>query len=241
VTRVTFTELAYCGPQRHDGAAMRRLGLLITICLAALVCGPLAASAVDLTVAGTVTGELARGRRVTFRITATHPQGWQNLQTVSVVLSLRTAPLEELEYIVDSTTIRAGISSALSGTGDSVRGRFFEVSAPDVEVSTGGNRLELTFAAKLLDDVPEGARFEFSVVDDVGQEASIRRVAAISAEEEGFPWGTLALAIAAALVAGGFLGSRVTAHRRPASRSIYQDVARRILEERDRPTGKSGG
>jgi hypothetical protein len=220
---------------------MRRLGLLITVCLAAILCGPLVASAADLTVAGTVTGELARGRRVTFRITATHPQGWQNLQSVIVVLSLRTAPLEELEYIVDSTTIRAGISSALSGTGDSVRGRFFEVAAPDVEVSTGGNRLKLTFVAKLLDDVPEGARFEFSVVDDVGQEASIRRVAAISSEEQGFPWGTLALAIAAALVAGGFLGSRVTAHRRPASRSIYQDVARRILEERDKPAGKSGG
>jgi hypothetical protein len=186
------------------------------------------------TVDGSVNGDLLRGRTITFRISSTHPEGWQSLEDLLVVLSLKGVTLEELSYGVDTTTVRAGVSSALVGTGDQVTGRFFAVDALDVRVATGGDRLDLTLRARLLDDVPEGARFRFVAQDDLGEEASLGRVAATPQDEGGFPWGTLAAAIVVATLAGGFIGSRVTAHRRPPSTSIYQDVARRIVEERAR-------
>jgi hypothetical protein len=189
------------------------------------------------TIKGTVTGELAKGRRVTFHITATHPDGWQSLKTLNVVLSLEGVPLEELSYGVDTTSVRAGVSSALVGTGDQVTGRFFAVDALNIRVATGADRLDLTMDASLLEDVPEGARFQFVAEDDVGEEASVNRVALTPQEEGGFPWATVIAVTAVALLAGGFLGSRVTAHRAPPTKSIYQDVARRILEERERKAG----
>jgi hypothetical protein len=186
------------------------------------------------TVQGRVSGELIQGQRARFTVAATHPEGWQSLETLRVILSLRGVPLEELSYGVDTTAVRAGVSSALVGTGDEVTGRFFAVDALDVEVTTSGERLELRLAASLLDDVPEGARFQFVAEDDAGEEATVRRVAVTPGEAGGFPWATLALAVGAALLAGGLFGSRVAAHRRPPTKSIYQDVARRILEERER-------
>jgi hypothetical protein len=193
-----------------------------------------APAAAQPTVDGTVTGEPVRGRTITFRVTSTHPDGWQSLKALLVILTLRGATLEELSYGVDTTTVRAGVSSALAGTGDQVTGRFFSVDALDVRVSTGGDRLQITLGAKLLDDVPEGARFRFVAQDDLGEQASVGRVAATPQDQGGFPWGTLAAAIAVATLAGGFIGSRVTAHRRPRTTSIYQDVARRIVEDRAR-------
>jgi hypothetical protein len=190
------------------------------------------------TVRGSVSGELTRGRRARFTVAATHPEGWQSLETLRIILSLRGVELEELSYGVDTTVVRAGVSSALVGTGDQVTGRFFAVDALDVEVTTSGQRLEVGLLASLLDDVPEGARFQFVAEDDAGEEATMRRVAVTPEEEAGLPWATLALAVGAALLAGGLLGSRVAAHRRTPSRSIYQDVARRILEERE---GRSRG
>jgi hypothetical protein len=192
------------------------------------------------TVRGSVTGELSRGRRVRFSVTATHPDGWQSLETIQVVLSLRGVPLEELSYEIDNTTVWAGGASALVGTGDQATGSFFAIDALNVEVTTGGDRLGLKLVASLLDNVPEGARFEFVAEDVAGQEAAVRRVAVIPEESGGFPWATVAVAVAAALLAGGFLGSRVATHRRPPSKSIYQDVARRIVEER-RQRGEGPG
>jgi hypothetical protein len=211
--------------------------LLVGSLVAAALAAAQPAVAQGPTIKGTVTGELIRGRRVTFHVTATHPDGWQSLKTVTVVLSLRGVALEELSYGVDTTSIRAGVSSALVGTGDQVTGRFFAVDALDIRVATGGDRLDLTVGASLLDDVPEGARFQFVAEDDEGEEASVNRVALTPTDEGGFPWATVIAVTAVALLAGGFLGSRVTAHRAPPTKSIYQDVARRILEERERKAG----
>lgn len=235
-------ELAADGPSGHDGAEMRRLvgGLVLA---ATVTAWPATALAQALTIDGSVTGTLARGRKATFRMTATHPDGWRALKEIAVNLSLRGAPLEELTYEVDTTAISAGAGSALAGTGDDVTGRFFRIQALDVRATTGGDRLELSFRAHLLEDVPPGARFEFAVEDDLGNDASIGKIAAVRQEvNQGFPWATVAAAAAVALLAGGFLGSRLAPHRRSTGRSIYHDVARRILEERERgSTGARGG
>ena len=207
---------------------------------ALLVAGP-AALAQGPSVKGSVTGSLTERSRVAFRVTATHPDGWRALRTVTLILSLRGAPLEELVYEVDTTTLVAGPFTALLGTGDDVTGRFLGVSALDVRVATAGDQLDLSFRARLLEDVPPGARFEFVAEDDEGLEARMARVAAVPEEEGSFPWATVIGAAVVALLAGGFLGSRLAPHRRTSGRSIYQDVARKILEERERGGSQGAG
>lgn len=213
----------------HYGPAMRKGSLVLAASVALLQGLAPPASAQAATIRGTVTGELTPGSKVTFGVTATHPDGWRTLDRVTVILSLRGIALEELEYDVDETSITAGEASALVGTGDQATGRFFRVSALDIRLLTGGDRLELTFGARLLDEVPPGARFRFVATDDLGGEVSMGRVAAVG-EEGGFPWATLSVAVLAALLAGGLLGSRIAASRRPAS--VYATVARRLGEDR---------
>jgi hypothetical protein len=210
--------------------------IAVGVLTSALVLGSPAARAQNLTVEGSVTGTLTRGSTVSFRLTATHPDGWRSLDSATVILSLRGAPLEEIVYEVDQTSISAGPATALAGTGDDITGRFFRVRALDVRTTTGGDSLGLSFKARLLEDIPPGARFEFVVEDDEGAEASVGRVAAVPEEEGGFPWGTVAGAVLVALLAGGFLGARLSAHRRPAS--VYATVARRLADQ-DRPRGRS--
>jgi hypothetical protein len=188
------------------------------------------AAAQSATIRGTVTGDLARGSMATFAVTATHPDGWRALDTVTVTLTLRGALLEELVYEVDGTSITAGEASALVGTGDQATGRFFRVSALDIRLTTGGDSLRLSFGAGLLEDVPPGARFRFVAADDHGEEVSVGRVAPVTEEDGGFPWATVGVAVVAALLAGGLLGSRVATHRRPPS--LYATVARRVAEDR---------
>jgi hypothetical protein len=209
---------------------MRKGSLALAASVALLQALALPASAQAATIRGAVTGELTRGSKVTFGVTATHPDGWRTLDRVTVVLSLRGVALEELEYDVDETSITAGEASALVGTGDQATGRFFRVSALDIRLTTGGDRLQLTFGARLLDEVPSGARFRFVATDDHGGEVSMGRVAAVGEEEGGFPWGTLSVAVVAALLAGGLMGSRIAASRRPPS--VYATVARRLGEDR---------
>lgn len=184
----------------------------------------------DPAVRASVSGELARGGDARFRVTATHPLGWRTLDQILVVLELHGAPLEEVSYDVGGSVISVGGTRAVAGTGNAVAGRFLRVGAFGIALTTGGNRLELSFGARILEDVPEDARFRFLAQDDQGREASVTR-AAMPPEEGGLSLNTVILAAAAALLAGGYLGARVATHRRRPS--IYEAVARRIAEERE--------
>jgi hypothetical protein len=189
-----------------------------------------------LTVRGSVGGELARGGQTRFAITATHPDGWQALRTVGVTLELHGAVLEEVTYEVDGTAIEVGGNRAVAGTGNIAEGRFFRVGAFGVEVSTGGDRLRLTFGARVLEDPPARARLRFAVEDDEGEAADMTVVAAAAEEDGGFSVLAVAGAAVAALLAGGFLGSRLTTRRRAAP-SVYASVARRLAESERPPPG----
>lgn len=182
-------------------------------------------------VRASVTGELARGQEARFRVTATHPLGWGTLDQVLIALELHGAPLEEVTYDVGGSVISVGSTRAVAGTGNAVAGRFLRIGAFGIAVTTGGNRLELSFGARILEDVPEDARFRFAAQDDQGREASVTVRAAVPAEEGGLSLSTLILAAVGALLAGGYLGARVATHRRRPS--IYESVARRITEERE--------
>ena len=211
---------------------------MATIWVALWVLGPAPAQAQDPTATGSVAGELTKGGRATFHVTGTHPDGWQALRIVGVLLELRGVVLEEIEYDVDSTSIEVSGTRAVAGTGNVATGRFFRVEAFGVEASTGGNRLRLTVPTTVLEPAPEGARFRFAVESDEGDEASTTVPAAVEEDEGGLSIIYVIGAVIAALVTGGFLGSRVTT-RRKSGLSVYSTVARR-LDESERPPPSRG-
>jgi hypothetical protein len=80
--------------------------------------------------------------------------------------------------------------------------------------------------------IPEGARFELSVVDDLGASDEVSRSLA-EPESGGITWETVIALIAAALFAGGFIGNLFASRSRPPVRpSIYDTVQRRLEQER---------
>lgn len=203
----------------------------VTLVALVLLAAPTAAQEETLTVTGSVEGALAQGQSASFQVSGTHPGGFRALRTLSIALELHGAELDTITFNVDNGSISAGSGDALLGTGDSTNGRFFSVRALDVAQSTSGNRIDVSFAARVLEAVPEGTRFVFTAEDDAGEEASISRTATVPGQDEGgFPFATLVIAVVGALVAGGYFGSRLTAHRRRGS--IYETVAKRIEEER---------
>jgi hypothetical protein len=212
---------------------MRVLGGATTLLVTAT---PALAQQEQLSVRGSVTGELVRGQRVTFRVTTTHPEGFRALKAVTILTDLRGASLEELVYEVDESAVASEGGKALVGTGNTITGRFFEVNAIGVRVSTGGNTLRVSLPMTVREDLPQGTRFRFVVEDDFGEEAEVAVRARVE-EEEGLSISTVLAAIVLALLAGGFVGSRLAAHRRPAG-SIYGTVARRIQEDRESRAGR---
>jgi hypothetical protein len=204
--------------------------LLLVAGLLMAAAGMALAQASEITVRGSVGGDLQRGGQARFEVTATHPDGWQALRTVAVVLDLHGAVLEEVVYDVDGTAIEVGDNRAVAGTGNIAEGQFLRVGAFGLEVSTGGNRLGLSFDARVLEEPPLGARFRFVAQDDEDEEVATSIPAAVE-EDGGLSWSVVVLAVLAALLAGGLLGSRVATHRR-APTSVYGAVARRLEEER---------
>ncbi|MGH2677795.1 MAG: hypothetical protein ACRDHB_05495 [Actinomycetota bacterium] len=210
---------------------------MATIWVTLWVLGPAPAQAQDPTATGSVAGELTKGDRATFHVTGTHPDGWQALRTAAVLLELRGVVLEEIVYEVDSTSIDVSGSRAVAGTGNVATGRFFRVGAFGVEAATGGNRLRLTVPTTVLEPPPEGARFRFAVESDEGDGASTTVPAAVEEDEGGLSIIYVIGAVIAALVTGGFLGSRATT-RRKSGRSVYSTVARRLDESERPPPGR---
>ena len=211
-------------------------GAIAVVAVVALLApgGAALAQPTDVAIRGSVTGDLARDREVRFNVTASHPEGWASLATVGASLQLRGAELETLTFEPADDKLTNGTASVLAGTGDRLEGSFFEVSGTGIALTTGGTRMTLRFAARVLADVPAGARFRFTAVDRDDAEVSTSLRAPVPPPEEGgFPLSTLIVAAVAALAAGSLLGSRVTSSRRSRT-SVYGSVARRLAE---RPPG----
>jgi hypothetical protein len=209
----------------------------VAVAVATALASPAVAQGQDgPAVRGSVTGELARGREARVRATVTHPEGWRALDRVLVSLELHGVPLDEIDYSVGDGVVSLGSAHAVAGTGNALTGRFLRVNAFGVTVSTGGNRLELSFPVRVLRDVPGEARIRFVAEDDEGRSVALGVPAVVPDQEEGSSATTVILAAAAALLAGGYLGARVATHRRRPS--VYEAVARRIVQERgSRPRG----
>jgi hypothetical protein len=211
---------------------MRRAVAAVGGALAALILVGGSARA-DVGVRGSVAGNLARGARATFSLTASHSEGWQSLDRISVALELRGALLEEISYDLDTSSIDVGGARAVAGTGNIASGRFFRIGAFGVEVGTGGDRVRLGLPVTVLAAPPPGARFRFSAEADDGERTSSVVAAAVEDTGGGLSAVTVSGAVVAALVAGGVIGSRLARHRRGGP-SVYDSVARRLRED-ERP------
>jgi hypothetical protein len=107
------------------------------------------------------------------------------------------------------------------------------VNPAQVSLTARGKQLRMTIPIRMRNDPPPGARlsFEASAVPlaQLGPKALTKPVEGSG----GFSWGTLGLAIAVALFAGGFFGNVFASRRRsPPRASVYAAVQRRLSEER---------
>jgi hypothetical protein len=184
-------------------------------------------------VSGSVIGELRRGDRVTFTVTVVEPHGYRELNEVRIAMLLQGLPLSELTYVEDGNAIGIrGGSVLVVGAPGTVAGSFFRYNGLEVKTEASGRSLTLTVPARVLADVPRGANFRFTALNDSGATAAVNRRLNIEEAGIGFGWGTLAVAVTFALFAGGFVGNLFASRRRRVpSISVYEVIARHLREE----------
>ena len=181
---------------------------------------------------GAVTGVLVHGGTLTLRVDGTATGGWQNLHKIQVGVEAGGQLLEQLVFDIEDNQLTVGSHEIVIGTGDVATGDYLRVSGADVVLTTGGAHLSFSTTADVIRDIPVGARFTLSVLDDFGRTASIRR-SLQQPPELGLNWTTVVAAIVAALLAGGLVGNLFASRRRPPPRlSLYGTMQRRIDEER---------
>ena len=184
-------------------------------------------------ISGTVSGGLSAGARLTIRIDVAQVGGWQGLHRLDAILVTGGREVETLVYDVEDQRVAVGAEEVLAGTGGTVAGSYFRVSGADVVVTTGGANLSLAATANLLRAIPEDARFRLRATDDAGLTATVTRAVDTGKAGGALSWGTLAVTVAVALLAGAFVGNLFASRRRPPPRlSVYSTIQRRIAEER---------
>ena len=214
--------------------------LIVAALMAVLVsAGPAAAQSASPSssrgpgVAGQVTGALVTGSRLTIRVDATMPGGWQALHLVEMAVVSGERELERLRFDIEDNKLTLGEQDIVVGTGAVASGEYLRVSGAEVVVTTGGANLSFEVDADVVEAIPEGSRFELSVVDDLGASDEISRSIA-EPESGGITWETVIALIAAALFVGGLIGNLFASKRRrpPMRPSVYDTVQRRLEKER---------
>jgi hypothetical protein len=181
---------------------------------------------------GTVTGALAQGETLTFRVDVTATGGWQHLHRIEVTVESGGNALEELIFDIEDSKLAVGSQDLVIGTGAVATGDYLRVNGANVVLTTGGAHLSFSTTAEVIRQIPTGARFVLSVVDDFGRTASVGR-SVEQPPELGLNWTTVVAAIVAALLAGGLVGNLFASRRRPPQRlSVYGTMQRRIDEGR---------
>jgi hypothetical protein len=211
---------------RHAAAfAMFALALLMAP-------AALAQTAAPPSVDGSVSGALARGDTLRLHVDGTAVGGWQNLHDVEVSVEAGGKVLEQLVFDIENNQLTVGSQSLVIGTGAAAIGNYLRVNGADVVLTTGGAHLSFSTTADVVRDIPVGARFRLSVLDDFGRSVSVSRTLQ-QPPELGLNWTTVGGVIVAALLAGGLVGNLFASRRRPPPRaSLYGTMQRRIDEER---------
>ena len=213
--------------------------LIVAALMAMLVsAGPAAAQSASPSssrgpgVAGQVTGALVTGSRLTIRVDATMPGGWQALHLVEMAVVSGEGELERLRFDIEDNKLTLGEQDIVVGTGAVASGEYLRVSGAEVVVTTGGANLSFEVDAHVVEAIPEGARFELSVADDLGASDQVSRSLA-EPKSGGITWEIVIALIAAALFLGGLIGNLFASKRRPPVRpSVYETVRQRLERER---------
>jgi hypothetical protein len=183
---------------------------------------------------GSVTGELKQGNAVTVRVAIEHPNGWQNVQRVVIALRLRGRPLDQIVFQAQdlSLSIVGDGGPVVLGQAGELHGPYFTVDTSAVALQASKDRLGLIVPVRIGSAPPPGGRL-FYTYSALGAPApGFLPLTPPVKGGGGFSWGTLAVAIAAALFVGGFVGNLFSSRRRPARPSIYATVQRRLEQER---------
>ncbi len=185
-------------------------------------------------VSGSVVGELRRGDRVTFTVTVVEPRGYRELNEIRVAMLLQGLTLSELAYVEDANSIGIRGGSLLEvGAPGTLAGSFFQYNGLEVRTEARGRTLTLTVPARVRANVPPGANFRFTALNDSGVTGQVVRHLNIEEAGVGLGWGMLILVIAFALFVGGFSGNLYASRRRPAPQvSVYATIQRRIDEQK---------
>jgi hypothetical protein len=215
------------------GVARRMLAVLALVGVA-VVCGPLPAHAAlrSPKLIGSITGSAKRGARITFHLVTTVPGGFQNVATLQIALLLHSAILDQIDYDQQRNAISTPSSLAVPvGSRFAATGLFLQSNGRDVRIGTAGDRLTFTLGARMVQDAPAGAQFSLAAIDDLNQVTRITRPVRLPQPPKGgFSWGDLALAAAAALFVGAFVGNLFGNRRSAPPKVAVYDVLRRRID-----------
>ena len=212
---------------------MRVLVQSVVIAALVVVAAPAAhASVAPPRVSGSVTGTGKQGDVLIFRVAATDRSGFGHLDTIRIALQLHSVILDEFTYDRTHNAIASSTSLPVpAGTRATLDGTFLLVDARQVEIRSGGNSLAVTLRARVLQDIPKGSAFSLGASDDVNLVTWVTRGVTIPTPSGGgFSWGTLGLAVAAALFLGGFVGN-LFASRHAAGAAPKVDVYAMVDKE----------
>ncbi|MBA3432182.1 MAG: hypothetical protein H0U16_11980 [Actinobacteria bacterium] len=186
-----------------------------------------------------MTGTLRVNSQLVLRIQATAAEGPQAVRQLKVGLLLHDVVLQEIVFDPAKETIGLPEGVAVQiGTPGIVSGEFFRFSGMDVETSINGGEMRLVVRASIVNEVPPRTVYRFTAVDDDLRKMQVTRRANVpETPAKPFPWGSVALIVAAALFAGGFVGNLFASHRRPvaAAPSVYDAIRRRMSQETAEP------
>jgi hypothetical protein len=199
--------------------------------------GPMAAAMASVpspTITGSITGVARHGHTLTFRLEATAPRGAGNVTGLQVALLLHSVILDQIVYDASARTVSTPSSLPVAvGSSSQSKGMFLEVAGRDVGIEVHGDRLSATIRARIVQDLPGQAQFSLAVIT-LSQVARVFRpvVLPVAPSRGGFPWGSLALAVVAALFFGGFVGNLFSSrYRVPPKLSVYDVIRRHMSEE----------
>jgi hypothetical protein len=230
-------------PRRPRSPVLSRtLALLAILALCVLPTLPAGAQVGPLTASGTVTGDLKQGQTAQVRLVVKHTDGWQQVSDAEVDLVLRGLTLERMVFDPThvSATIEGQAGPAGFGAPEVLKGTFFSINAANIGIAAQGQQATITFPLRVVATPPPGARLVYLARGLDGTVRAPRPLTPPIESDAGFSWGTLAVAIVAALFAGSFFGGTFASRRRPAPRpSVYATVQRRLDEEKPKPKPKA--
>jgi len=194
-----------------------------------------------ITATGTADGKLTAGSTIAVKILVHDSLSWQRIGTIEVSLKLTGAPLETIQFVPTAFSVAIVNSEAPVSIGSPgiLKGQYFRLDnskvSPSASNDDNGGQFTLRFPLRLALDPPTGAQLVLTATDvSTASSGDVPLSPPVKKQDQGFPWGTIGLAVAAALFLGGFIGNLFSTRRVKSRPNVYATVARRIEQDRTR-------